>query len=368
MKRDRSIVAMISLAALLTSSALPVFSQERKPAPEWTQKAPSPDATLPKEPSGDVMVFRQERLQDPGVGQPADNVFYFVNSEMSFDGKVVKGAPYSAEAVTESTQTLGDGNRIVNKSSASIYRDSEGRTRREQTLRALGPFATGGDPPQTISISDPVAGVSYMLDVRSKVARKTSPMRFNFTLKAPADLGKAVTSEDEKSAPESGKIETVVVTKEARAAEVSGVLTARVHGEPGMMKAPMGIGAGAGVVMEFHGAKKENAKKESLGEQLFDGVKAEGTRTTVTIPAGEVGNERPIEMIMERWYSPELQTVVMTRHSDPRFGETVYKLININRTEPARSLFEIPGDYTIKETPPPPAPTHMRMRKPPVEE
>jgi hypothetical protein len=357
---------MISLAALLTSSALPVFSQERKPAPEWTQKVPAPDAPLPKEPSGDVMVFRREKLQDPGVGHPADDVFFFVNSEMSFDGKVVKGAPYSAEAVTESTQILGDGNRIVNKSSAAIYRDSEGRTRREQTLRALGPFANGGDPPQTIAISDPVAGVSYMLDARSKVARKTSPMRFTFKLKEPADVSKGATSDDEKPAPEAGKIETVMVAKEARAPEVSGVLSAKIHGEAGMMKAPMG--EGAGFVMEFHGADKKNAKKESLGEQLFDGVKAEGTRTTITIPAGEIGNERPIEMIMERWYSPELQTVVMTRHSDPRFGETVYKLININRNEPARSLFEVPADYTVKEPAAPGAPVHVRTRKPPIEE
>jgi hypothetical protein len=194
-------------------------------------------------------------------------------------------------------------------------------------------------------------------------------MRFNFKLKAPADLGKALTSEDEKAAPEGGKIETVMVTKEARAAEVSGgVMAARVHGEASLMKSPMGVGDGGGFVMEFHGADKKNAKKESLGEQLFDGVKAEGTRTTITIPAGEIGNERPIEMIMERWYSPELQTVVMTRHSDPRFGETVYKLININRNEPARSLFEVPADYTVKEPAAPGAPVHVRTRKPPIEE
>jgi len=365
MNRDRSIVAMISLAALLTSSALPVFSQERKPAPEWTQKVPAPES-LPKEPSGDVMVFRRDKLQDPG--HPADDVFFFVNAELGFDGKVVKGAPYSAEAVTESTQTLGDGNRIVNKSSAAIYRDSEGRTRREQTLRQLGPFAVDGDPPQTIAISDPVAGVSYMLEPRSKVARKTSPMRFNFKLKAPADVQKATTSEDEKPAAEPGKIETVMIAKEARAAEVSGVLSTRVHGEAGLMKAPIGVGDGAGFAMEFHGVDKKNAKKESLGEQLFDGVKAEGTRTTITIPAGEIGNERAIEMIMERWYSSELQTVVMTRHSDPRFGETVYKLVNINRSEPAKYLFEVPADYTVKEPAAPGAPVHVRTRKPPVEE
>ena len=101
---------------------------------------------------------------------------------MNFDGKLVKGAPYSAQGVTETTQTLGDGNRIVNKSTTSVYRDSEGRTRREYTLQAIGPFANSGEPPQTISINDPVAGVNYALDPRSKVAHKMAPMRFEFKI------------------------------------------------------------------------------------------------------------------------------------------------------------------------------------------
>ena len=99
--------------------------------------------------------------------------------------------------------------------------------------------------------------------------------------------------------------------------------------------------------------QRKGGKTESLGKQIVEGVAAEGTRNTTTIPAGEIGNERPLEIVFERWYSPELQTVVMTRHSDPRFGETVYRLTNINRDEPARSLFEVPADYTVKEAPTP---------------
>ena len=93
-------------------------------------------------------------------------------------------------------------------------------------------------------------------------------------------------------------------------------------------------------------------RKESLGKQTIEGVEAEGTRETFTIGAGEIGNEQPIQVVSERWYSPELQTVVMSRHSDPRFGETTFRLTNINRSEPARSLFEVPADYTVKEGPP----------------
>ena len=114
---------------------------------------------------------------------------------------------------------------------------------------------------------------------------------------------------------------------------------------------------------ELNGNEHKSVKTESLGKQAVEGVEAEGRRTTVTIAAGEIGNDRAIEIVSERWYSPELQTVVMTRHSDPRSGETVYRLTNINRSEPAKSLFEVPGDYTIKEGPAM-GPVHVRTRKP----
>jgi hypothetical protein len=84
---------------------------------------------------------------------------------------------------------------------------------------------------------------------------------------------------------------------------------------------------------------------------VIEGVEAEGTRTTITIPAGRIGNDKPIEIVQERWYSPELHTTILNKHNDPRWGETVYKLTKINRSEPDRSLFEAPGDYTVREEP-----------------
>jgi len=80
-------------------------------------------------------------------------------------------------------------------------------------------------------------------------------------------------------------------------------------------------------------------------------VEAEGTRATVTIPAGEIGNILPINIIDESWYSPELKMPVMTRHHDPRSGDTVFRLTKISRAEPARQLFEVPADYRIVEEP-----------------
>jgi hypothetical protein len=261
---------------------------------------------------------------------------------MNFDGKLVKGAPYSAQAVTETTQTLGDGNRIVNKSAAAVYRDSEGRTRREQTLRAIGPFATAGEAPQTIFINDPVAGVNYALDSRSMVARKMSPMRFEFKFEKPDGVKPAG---GPPKTPEPDRIE--------------------VHSENMFYDAapPPPPGAeGTGMVMLWHGGNERRGRTESLGKQTIEGIQAEGTRNVTTIPAGEIGNERPIEMVFERWYSPELQTVVMTRHTDPRFGETSYRLTNISRDEPARSLFEVPAGYTVKEAGGPGQ--QMRMSRP----
>jgi TonB family protein len=105
---------------------------------------------------------------------------------------------------------------------------------------------------------------------------------------------------------------------------------------------------------------------ETLGKQTIEGVEAEGTRTTVTLPAGLIGNERPINIVSERWYSPELQIVVMTKQSDPRFGETTYRLTSINRTEPARNLFEVPSDYTLKTERSPMR--RMRLQPPKVEQ
>ncbi len=74
---------------------------------------------------------------------------------------------------------------------------------------------------------------------------------------------------------------------------------------------------------------------------------AEGTRSVTTIPAGAIGNERPIEIVYERWYSKELQLIIYSKHTDPRFGEQTYRLTDISRSEPDRSLFTPPADYKI---------------------
>ena len=186
-------VGVIVLAVLVGISTTLSFAQQKQSAPAADRAGIEREKVREGQPAPeDQFRFEFEReMQGPDVpptpGMPGD--FIFVANEMSFGGKVVKGAPYSAQAITESVQTLSDGNRIVNKSTAAIYRDSEGRTRREQTLRAIGSFANGGEAPQTIFISDPVAGTSYTLDPRTHVAHKMPPMNFKFQFKVPAPAG-----------------------------------------------------------------------------------------------------------------------------------------------------------------------------------
>lgn len=292
------------------------------------------------------VIIRQRVLQgqEGGPPPPPDTNVVFIASEI-FGGKVVKGAPYSGEAVTETVQTLSDGNRIVNRMTSPVYRDSEGRTRREQSLKGLGIFGAGEEPFQTIFINDPVAGVTYSLDSHTKTALKSVPFTFEFQKKL--DKAGAVVS-----AVEGQRFEFKV--ERGTAADGKMIVTSPLgegakmpHPDLDQLRAEAG-GAGTFLLRTQHGPNT-NEVKEQLGKQTIEGIEAEGTRTTVTIPAGEIGNERAIEIVSERWYSPELQLVVMTRHSDPRFGETTYKLTNINRTEPAKSLFEVPSDYTIKE-------------------
>ncbi|HUQ34055.1 MAG TPA: hypothetical protein VM095_18175 [Pyrinomonadaceae bacterium] len=303
------------------------------------QDAPPPTDKKP----GDVLIFERQ-VAGPGVRVPGspgqrmgDDTISFMAIEMSLNGKVVKGAPYSAQAVTESTRTLADGNKIKHQNTASVYRDGEGRTRRDQELGAVGPWAMPGEPQQTVFINDSVSGVNYVLDPRTRIARKMAPFRVTTSS---GGAGNVVYGSADKINIER-EVRTTIVQQQAAAAP-----TPHAGGPP--------------LEMFRISADPRNSKTESLGKQVVEGVEAEGTRTTITIPAGEIGNEQAINIVSERWYSPELQVIVMSKNNDPLVGETVYRLTNITRSEPARALFEVPADYTIKEMP---GPTRIIRKK-----
>jgi hypothetical protein len=250
----------------------------------------------------------------------------FMSDPIAFDTEPVTGAPYSAEAVTNVVQTLSDGNRIVRENKAQISRDSNGRTRREQGFAVFGPLVSGprADEPRSVQITDPAGGATVLLDLRTKTAHKMpTPPRLVLRNKIAAAAGNVdVKLVEEKIQVE--KFEIAVPGPNAR----GGVMFNRVEAVAGMRAAKPVV--------------------ESLGTEFMEGLAVEGTRTTVTIPAGQIGNELPIHIVSERWFSPDLKVLVMSRQSDPRFGETTYRLTNLNRAEPPAHLFEIPPDFTVK--------------------
>ncbi len=231
-------------------------------------------------------------------------------------GRAVLNAPYTAEAVTEVTQLLADGNRIEQRTSATIARDSRGRTRREQEGIALGTFVAK-NPQPIVTITDPETGVHITLNYEAKVAFRSKPL--------------IVRRGEEKPAlpppPEAGAIMTAPALE--MAFEPADVIT-------------------SGTVIALP-IDPPAAEREALESKIIDGIKVEGVRRTVTIAAGAIGNVQPLELVIERWFSPELQVVVMTRRYDPRFGETIYRLTNIQREEPAADLFRIPSDFRIED-------------------
>jgi hypothetical protein len=225
----------------------------------------------------------------PGFGGPME----LMGFEGGHDGKVVKGAPFTASATSETTETLSDGTVIHRTAQLTLYRDSQGRSRRELTASGFGPLAASGAPKTMVMISDPVGGFHYMLDSVGKTANKSAM----HTRTQTADSADSFHQKMESRQAEE---------------EAAGLL-----------------------------------KKESLGTQVINGVSAEGTRITKTIPAGKIGNDKAIQIVSERWYSPDLQIVVKATHTDPQMGTTTYSVTALQRSEPAATLFAVPSDYTV---------------------
>jgi hypothetical protein len=240
---------------------------------------------------------------------------------MSLEGAVmgpaVKGAPYAADETRETTQVLGDGTRIHNESTTSVYRDSEGRIRREN--------------PNEITIWDPTTGTNYMLNPKTMTGRK-------MMLKGVFKTGQA-------PAGEQANIKEFFYRTMADGAG-GGMTTVMVGGpEIASAKAMADFGVGPGKMAPR--LVNPNSKTEDLGTQSMEGVDAKGERITSTIETGAIGNDRPIQSVFERWYSPELQVDVMTTRSDPRTGEDIFRLTNIRRGEQSPTLFEVPPGYNI---------------------
>jgi TonB family protein len=234
---------------------------------------------------------------------------------MGSDGGIaaIKNAPFSGEMACESTQTLADGNRIVTRTTTMIYRDGAGRIRRESSGKIRYVDGSEAKEYKTIQIIDNL-GSSILLDPQNRTARK-------YPRPIQPLMERVITARTSISDP---------------AANKAAIAMGNTCG-PGFIRP----------ILAF--TDHSNIKDETLGTQTIEGVPAEGMRITHTIPAGAIDNERPIEIIFERWYSQELQLFVLIKTSDPRSGESTGKMTNINLGEPDATLFEIPSDYKVQE-------------------
>lgn len=259
------------------------------------------------------------------------------------EAEIVRREPYQAEAVTEIRQTLANGTHITQTITATVARDSKGRTLRSQKLQENGRFfsvfpdhpnsassSAEAETPTLTTIFDPVARehIDYTSDV--KVAR-VLPIDIS-----PGRGGKNAQTFS-VSGPAAGAI-NAFAPPGARPLVVAG-------GEPGPRVMAMRIAG-----------DQQNMKAESLGTRTIEGIETIGTRKTWTIPAGAIGNDRALVTTEETWYSPQLKLVLLSTRDDPRFGNTIYSLKNIIRAEPDKSLFQIPAGYDVEKLPPPPTP------------
>ena len=238
----------------------------------------------------------------------------------------VLGAPYSALITNESSQLLADGNRITQSSSGTTARDSQGRTRQDAPLPAIGNMAAA-NAPHFVFINDPVGQKTYTLNLTEKTAQSFAMPRASSGTGAGVGTGGSVEAntlflklKQEAEASASGQTPEIATQK-------SSIMMDKVKAET------------------FGEATEVST--EDLGTQTMEGVLVTGTRTTKTIPTGQIGNEKPISIVIEVWTSPDLKTVVMSKRSDPRMGEQTFRLTNIVRVEPDASLFTVPADFKV---------------------
>ena len=224
---------------------------------------------------------------------------------------VVTGASYSGEQVSESVQILADGTRITRKMSGQnqkMYRDFAGRTRIERPMfPGMPPTARNPFRDAVVAvIYDPVAGFRYTLDPVNHVAHRQKVQAF--VPPASRNLAGAPVSSP-RAAPVQASNAVPPPSGDARL--------------------------------------RRTISQDSVGTQLINGVQAEGHRTIETIPPDAEGNDRPITVVSETWFSPELKLTVLNKRSDPRSGESTVQMLNLSRAEPDPSLFTVPPDYSM---------------------
>jgi hypothetical protein len=212
----------------------------------------------------------------------------------TFGSKVVKGKPFAATEERHFLQVLSDGTRVETRQTTRIYRDGEGRMRMEDTT--TGGQTQPGFEFGPITIIDPVSNTRT-----------------------------AINPEKRQKLTQPG----------------GGMILFQAAGNPSTVRLNGQI-----TIVQPRGVAGELPPVENLGMKNVNGVMAQGERTTSVIPAGEIGNNREIRVVTERWYSDDLQLLIKSTNTDPRFGDTTYQLTGISQGEQSPSLFQVPADYT----------------------
>ena len=233
----------------------------------------------------------------------------------------VKNAPFSADVVTLYDRAVDNGNHIRRETSGKVFRDSQGRVRTDTETPSVQP---GTEKFEHTTINDPVQRVIINLNPKLKTAmifhlpQGVAPTAIGMGNAAIAPVNVA-SGQAAPKAPESKPTSGVITTSKTGAK----LYTTSVE-----------------------------TRTEALGSKIIEGVNATGTRTTRIIDAGSQGNDKPIVSVSETWFSPELNMTVLSETDDGQSGHSATKLVNITRTEPDAQLFQVPSDYTVKETAP----------------
>jgi hypothetical protein len=276
-----------------------------------------------------------QTLQEPAVFQ------YFTTGSLPAVaplGKPVTGRPLAASESRRTLQVLADGTRIERKDTNKLYRDTDGRTRTES--------ADG----ERVTISDPTSGSTVEMNTSQRSARKSAVMRtMQFRYSTNGDkLPPPILNDkfDAGGGVFSGSFSSSSTT------EIGGVVRAGV--KAGIDDHVVAFSSGSMPESDItivrradSAASEKSAKTENLGIQNINGVLADGTRTTITIPTGEIGNDRPINIVNEKWFSTALGMLVKSVNSDPRFGETTYELTDIREGAQDPLLFQVPEGYNF---------------------
>lgn len=374
------------IATLLASLCAPALALEATPTDNDAERR---------------IVIRQSTLTlPPGqlAGLRAGDSASLAGAMLRLGGEqVIKGAPYSAEAVSERLQQLSDGNQIVNRSSAMHYRDSAGRTRTE--------VRNNNGSVRTVTINDPVAGTRWVLHPERKTAfqsaitpdhvRAAAEQARSAAAQARSEAAQArieaararaeaareragadvarraedaarIVADEARIAAEQarkdidrlrkeGKLvgNQMVIVKEVGRSEERPDVRVRIA-QPAPIALPAARALSAQIAPMIVGTANDGrwssgAVTRDLGMRDIGGVRAQGQQRSYEIPAGEIGNRNPIVVSSETWTSPELQILVQQKLSDPRSGDLMYRLEGLRRAEPPLSLFSPPSDYSVRD-------------------